>query len=372
MARKKVVFVLDRVLHYQKDLFARLESELSERRVDLVLLSGKAQPGQKGRSGLASKVIANEEKCEFKEYRVGNFTFRRLRGVVEAIRRLSPDVVVCACHVGNLTYWQLQRLKGRYGFRLVSWQCGYEYNPSILKNLLLSRFVPRFDHHLAYHTNAFRYALQHGARRDDITVVHNTINEERFVLVSKDEALALVRDKHPEIGDRKILLYVGAMLSEKRLERVFAALDRLNRRDELVFVAVGDGPHLAVLKSCFGGRDDVVFAGEVVDGVGIYFDAADMFVLPGTGGLAINEAMAHSLPVVSGYADGSADDLVLDGMSGYRLKDSSDTELMHRLQTLLDSESERCRMGAEGRRMVTTQFAFRHFVQRVTDVLVRI
>ena len=41
-----------------------------------------------------------------------------------------------------------------------------------------------------------------------------------------------------------------------------------------------------------------------------YFAAADLFVLPGTGGLAVQQAMAHALPVLVGEADGTQSNLV--------------------------------------------------------------
>ncbi len=41
-----------------------------------------------------------------------------------------------------------------------------------------------------------------------------------------------------------------------------------------------------------------------------YFSSADLFVLPGTGGLAVQEAMSHGLPVIMGQGDGTNDDLV--------------------------------------------------------------
>ena len=41
-----------------------------------------------------------------------------------------------------------------------------------------------------------------------------------------------------------------------------------------------------------------------------YFAAADLFVLPGTGGLAVQEAMAAGLPVIVAEGDGTQDDLV--------------------------------------------------------------
>jgi glycosyltransferase involved in cell wall biosynthesis len=169
-----------------------------------------------------------------------------------------------------------------------------------------------------------------------------------------------------------MLLYVGSILREKRIECVIQALDRMRASDELVFVVVGDGPYLGALKEEFANRRDVIFVGQEIERVGIYFDASDIFILPGTGGLAINEAMAHGLPVVSAYADGSADDLVLDGLTGYRLREGSDSEIANVLVRLLRSEGERMRMGREGRQLVLSRFSFNSLVSRIVDALAAI
>ena len=57
--------------------------------------------------------------------------------------------------------------------------------------------------------------------------------------------------------------------------------------------------------------EGVYFAGAVCDGVEAWFAAGDVFVLPGLGGLALNQAMALGLPVVSSDADGTGADLVV-------------------------------------------------------------
>ena len=41
-----------------------------------------------------------------------------------------------------------------------------------------------------------------------------------------------------------------------------------------------------------------------------YYSEADLFVLPGTGGLAVQEAMANGMPVIVAQGDGTQDDLV--------------------------------------------------------------
>jgi glycosyltransferase involved in cell wall biosynthesis len=368
---KKVLFIFDRVAHYHEELFKTLEQALPSSGLDLYLLSGKASQSGKGRVGLDKPVIAREYKYAFREHKVSSFILRRHIGVKERLAELQPDIVVLLSHVGNISHWDLMRLKKKLGFKLVAWQCGYEYNPGALKDYLLGKFIPQFDHHLAYHSNAREYAIRYGARPDQVTVMHNTINEEKIAILPKAEARALVVDKHPEIGDRKIILFVGAVLAEKRIEVILQALDLMHRRD-VVLVLVGDGGHLPVIRQLCAGRDDVVPAGSIVQGVGPYFDAAEMYVLPGTGGLGINEAMAHRLPIVSGYADGSADDLVIDGENGYRLRQVRPQELAEKMTLILEDPALTQRMGERSRQMITGKFAFREFIKRIVNELTRL
>jgi glycosyltransferase involved in cell wall biosynthesis len=368
---KRVLHITDRVMHYQKETFRQLEAELASRGIELVLLSGQDAGRKVGRVGIKDGVVANEHKYDFREYRTGTYTFRRLNGVLEKIREIQPDVVVNAAHVGNWTHWIIAFSKKKSGFKLVSWLCGYEFHPGRLKDLLLNRFIPRYDYHLAYHSNARDYALSHGARADQITVMHNTINEEKIATLPKDEARALVVGKHPEIGERKIILFVGAVLAEKRIEVILQALDIMKRKDA-VLLLVGDGEHLPAIRQLCAGRDDVVITGSIVEGVGPYFDAAELYALPGTGGLGINEAMAHRLPIVSGFADGSADDLVVDGENGFRLRENTAAELAEKMAAILDNPELARRMGERSLEMITGKFAFREFINRIVTELTRL
>jgi glycosyltransferase involved in cell wall biosynthesis len=357
-------------MHYHLDLFRHLETRLATRGIELHLISGTLPDQETGRVAVTEKVIPLERKFLLHDKKVGRFVFRLAFGYLKMVRELRPDVVVCPAHPGDLGHWRLIALKKHLNFKLVAWQCGYEYNPGKLKRRLLRHFVPGFDFHLAYHSNARRYALENGAREDQVEVTHNTINEEKFVITEKQEALAMLRQIHPEIGGRRIVLYVGAVLIEKQLERILEAMARLAGNDAVLMI-VGDGPHLPMLRTATAGRKDVVFAGQVIEGVGIYFDAAEVYVLPGTGGLGINEAMAHSLPIISGYADGSADDLVVDGENGYRLNEHTIEELQDRIQRILDDPAMATRMGEKSREWITGKFSFQKFLERLEEVLVK-
>lgn len=362
---KKVLFIFDRVAHYHSNLFQMLEIEFLKQGLELHLLSGIAKENDIGRVGLRDQVIRNEYKYRFVEYKIGSYIFRRAPGIFHILEKLRPHVVVCMAHVGNISHWRLCQLKRKFGFKLVAWQCGYEYNPGAAKSFLLRQFVPRFDLHLAYHTNAKKYALMHGASERSVVITHNTINESSIPILPKSEARSMLAARHIEIGDRRILLFVGAVLREKKIELILEALDLLNRTD-LILLVIGNGPHLPVIRQLCKERRDVLLVGEVIEGVGAYFDSADIYLLPGTGGLGINEAMAHELPIVSGYADGSADDLVIDHLNGFRLKNNSSNELANRISEVLNDADLAQKMGKSSRELITSKFAFTKFVSRVS------
>lgn len=355
-------------MHYHRQLFEQLDVRLAALGYTLHLLAGREKAHTTGRVALTSHVARHQTDFELREWPIGNFKVRYQHQVAAKIKELQPAVVVTMCHAGTLSEWQIMRMKSTMPFKLIAWQCGYEFNPGRIKAHALAKFVPRFDHHLAYHSNAKKYAIAHGARPDQVTVMHNTINEAGIHCMEKTAAREFVANKLCDMKGKRIVLYVGAVLEEKRLELVFEALDILARPD-VIFLMVGDGPHLAKINDLYGHRPDFISTGQIIEGVGPYFDAADVFVLPGTGGLAINEAMAHGLAVVSGYADGSADDLVIDGQNGYRLRTDSAQELAARLRDVLADPTAAAAMGANGREMIRGDLSFERFIERVVTVI---
>lgn len=365
---KRVCFVADYVMHYHRDTLQAIDERLGQLGARLILLTADHAAGKTGRAPERTRVVECEYRYPLFELQIRGFTVRHQSGLIGAVRALDPDVVITMCHSGTISEWQMLRLRRELRFKLVAWQCGYEYNPGSTKDWILKGFIPHFDHHLAYHTNAKHYAMKYGARLDQVTVMHNTINEKAIVCLPKQVAREKLIQAHPQLEGKQIVLYVGAVLEEKRLDVVFDALDTL-RADNVAFVVVGDGPHLSTIKERYGNRSYLICAGRVVDGVGTYFDAADVFVLPGTGGLAINEAMAHGIAVISGYADGSADDLVVDGQNGFRLKEGTAAEVAMRLRAILEDPEVASGMGRVGQRMIRGELSFDRFIERVSGVL---
>ena len=85
-----------------------------------------------------------------------------------------------------------------------------------------------------------------------------------------------------------------------------------------------------------------------------YLSNADSFLLPGTGGLAINEAMAYGLPIISTIGDGTVIDLVFEGQNGYYLDEIASVENLYSTckKALNNNKSQLMAMGVRSRQII--------------------
>jgi len=145
-----------------------------------------------------------------------------------------------------------------------------------------------------------------------------------------------------------MLLYVGRLASEKRVELLADALDGLSN---VRLVLVGDGPARAMLEQRLVGKP-AFFAGYLhAQALAEAYASADMFAFPSdteTFGQVIQEAMASGLPVVAARA-GGAIDLVGDGVTGALFTAGDAYDLRTQVQHLASDAALRINMGNAGR-----------------------
>lgn len=155
-----------------------------------------------------------------------------------------------------------------------------------------------------------------------------------------------------DLAEGPVVLYVGRLVPEKRVERLIdAARSVRDRGTEATLVIAGTGACEDELRTLAGSW--VRFMGDV-DDVAPLLRAADLFVLPSaTEGLsnALLEAMATGLPVVATRVGGAVD-VVEDGKSGRLVGVDDAAELESALVELLDPTAEirRAALGRAGRR----------------------
>jgi glycosyltransferase involved in cell wall biosynthesis len=170
--------------------------------------------------------------------------------------------------------------------------------------------------------------------------------------------------------DERVLLYVGRLASEKRVDLLPEAIRGLpNTR----LVLVGDGPYRAELqRRCHG--LPVHFTGYLRgQELATAYASADAFVFPSdtdTFGQVIQEAMASGLPVVGARSGGTLD-LVREGKTGHLFAPGVASDLRARLRDLVANDESRVTLGhagraaAEGRSWPTVMSELMEHYQRV-------
>jgi glycosyltransferase involved in cell wall biosynthesis len=152
------------------------------------------------------------------------------------------------------------------------------------------------------------------------------------------------------LSDHTTFLFVGGLILEKKVNLLIDSfIELLKKYDKIKLLIIGDGPLKLMVKEKLKVNDDlkIIFLGRIIDGVDPYFAASDCFVLPGVGGLALNQAMFWGKTCIVSKADGTEDDLVIEGITGYRFKENDLESLVSAMDRRINESQNKVTMMSE-------------------------
>ena len=191
-----------------------------------------------------------------------------------------------------------------------------------LKRKYLARIFSQCSAYLAIGSKNRDYYIDHGIREDRIFSMPYAIDNTYFSARATELAAAEIRRVHGIAQRRKIILYAGKFIQRKHPDQVLEAWQKASwgENEKPVLMFVGDGELRGRLESV--STPDVIFTGfKNQSEMPAYYAAADLFVLLSEKepwGLAINEAMACGVGVISSDQCAAAFDLI-DDDTGLRL-----------------------------------------------------
>ncbi len=297
-----------------------------------------------------------------------------LARVHEAIRRSAPDLVHTQLEFSNIlgsiaarrldiptiaTIHTLDRPRPWSGraahFRLMAWT---------LKH--------RADRVVAVSESARIHVLgRAGLGAKHTTTIHNGIDLTDYSSVGPDRRGRLREQWDIEPG-APVVTTVAVLRPEKGVADMLDALPRLiERRPDLVYVVIGDGPARSALEQRtvdLGLRSSVRFVGHSSDVAGA-LSAADYFVLPShTEALptVVIEAMASGLPIIA-TAVGGVPEMIESGSTGVLVEPHNPGHLADALARLLSSPRQASAMGRAARRAAAKRFDIERQAARLAD-----
>ena len=173
--------------------------------------------------------------------------------------------------------------------------------------------------------------------QNDIQVIHNFIDFERFKKSDKDHFRKAIAP-----NGEKILVHTSNFRKVKRVDDVIYIFKKVHEKIPSKLLLIGDGPERRKMEDLcrkIGLCDEIRFLGKQ-DAVEELLAVSDLFLMPSGSesfGLAALEAMACEVPVISSNV-GGLPELNINGVTGFLSKLGNVDEMAKNAITLLENE----------------------------------
>ncbi len=283
-------------------------------------------------------------------------------GLVDWLQAWQPQALVVEANPRYLATPAAVRWMHARGRPVIGWGLGAPKPGGRLAGLKLALwrgFIRQFDALIAYSTQGAAQYRALGAPEQRVFVAPNAVAPRP----------AHPAPQRPPVFDAQgaLLLFVGRLQTRKRLDVLLRACAGLPPESQPRLWIVGDGPARGELQSLA----QVVYPAAQFWGarhgaeLEPLFAQADLFVLPGTGGLAVQQAMSYALPVVVAEGDGTQADLVRPG-NGWLAPPGDEAALRDILRQALANAPRLRQMGLESYRVVSEEVNLESMVQVFT------
>lgn len=310
----------------------------------------------------------------YQDFRISPlFTSRTIRA---AVKKVSPDTVHIQNHflIGKEAVSAAKKLgipvMGTNHFmpeNLVH----YLHLPVIaerrIQKFAWRRFVRVFEQ-LDFVTTPTKTAaalLVKAGLNKEVVPISCGIDLERFKPTNDGEYL---RQRFAIPSDRPVLLYVGRLDKEKRIDMILRALPAILRLNSVHLVLAGIGKEKQTLEELadkLGIQKAVTFTGFVPDeDLQNIYQVGDLFVMASIAELqsiVTMEAMASGLPVVAANAM-ALPELVHDGENGYLFSDGNSQMFVEKVTAILSNQAMKAEMSGKSLEIIKD-----HDINRIVE-----
>ncbi len=187
-------------------------------------------------------------------------------------------------------------------------------------------------------------------------VIYNGMNLKRFLnLIDKQT----IKEKY-EVSTEYAIIKVASFTKMKDYSRFINIAKKMKTiRDDISFIAVGDGPNLDKIKHRVEIEDisNVIFTGRI-DDLESLIAACDIGILLSPRGegisCAITEYMALGLPVIANDIGGTRE--IVNENNGFLINNETEIEIVEKINTLLDNKTLAEKLGKNAKDIIYREF----------------
>lgn len=294
-----------------------------------------------------------------------------VRRLVQTIRSFSPDIILLN---GSRTLkygaaakpWSPKHT--RWVYRIIDSPKFWNTNPIkqwYYRNLVLSAM----DAAVGVSAASLQDMVELHRFNKPTAVIHRAIRTEKFDALPDKASL---RQQHPNLGEKKIILFLGNLTQQKRPDRFVEIVDLVAKQAPNVCAwVIGDGPLMQATQQLVESKGltaQFTFHGYQ-NNVGPLIKCADVLVLSSdTEGLpgVVLECGYVGVPTVSGKVGGIAE-CVENGVTGFIVEEKKPALYADRVVQLLNDEALRSDMATRLKQNVAAFFQVDQVLKKYLD-----
>jgi len=284
--------------------------------------------------------------------------------------REKPNVIVTEGGQNTINNIQIRWYGRLFKIPYIQWDLGKGYQD--FGNSLGRRFYMWIYTSIAkkagliygYNSSSKKYFEGIGVPSERIVVLNNTADTPTLKKVIESSLKELPMDMVNCFDPyKKYIIFVGSLLPTKRIEDFKEIMNKLGGEYTLLIVGSGKEEYTQSLKNLFKDIDCIFLGYKKPEELLPYYNISLFCILPGLGGLSINQAMAYGLPVLCTHADGAEEDVVRNNETGYIYKDIDDAVHYIHSKSIEDWK----RMGKNAQELMFGDFSLEKECERFMD-----
>jgi len=275
------------------------------------------------------------------------------QGLENWLEAYQPDALIVEANPRYLSTPKAIQWMHSLNRPVLGWGLGISTSTSLLTRQR-RHFLNQFDGLIAYSQKGAQEYAKTGFNPQSIFVAYNAVTH---------KPKQPLPQKNDSIQGAPIVLFVGRLQERKRVDDLIRACAKIPCQFKPELWVIGEGPVKSSLENLASQifPNTRFFGALFGDELASKFLKADLFVLPGTGGLAIQQAMSYGLPIIVARGDGTQNDLVRP-TNGWQISPNNVDELVQTMITALSNPLELQNKGIESYRIVSEEINIENMV----------
>jgi len=333
----RVLFVQRMIPDYRLTFFVCLHDRLKEFGIDLYVSTGESLPEDCLKDSVEKHTWIIRHKNHYLYKQVHFHSIQRLK---------SYDLVIVMQENSHLINYLLLLRRYVLGRPLVAF-FGHGKNLNIQGKIVREYFKRKVsllpDWWFAYTALAERAVVNNGYPKDSITVVNNAIDDKEIkqeCARQTEEEKIVLRGKLGINKNSRVALFCGRLMDNK-VSFLIEALEAIREKvDTFEAIIIGAGALEERIRLISSQHHWLHYEGAVYGSDRAkYFCVSDVFLMPGGVGLAILDAFAAQLPIITTDCGlhGPEIDYLADGVNGF-MTSNSINPFVEQISELLGNE----------------------------------